>query len=79
MFLLHNTGRLVLHKNRLEYFDPVKDIKKGDIFFDKNSTTKLKDDFKFEILSQNKTYVFKLEKVEAKQCIKKINKVIKLL
>lgn len=68
-----------MYKNRLEYFDPVKDVKKGEIFLDKNSIIKLKDDFTFEVFAQNKTYVFKLEKVGAKEWIKKINKVIQQL
>lgn len=75
----YNIRKLVLFSRKIEYSDPIKNIKKGEITLDKNCIALVKDDYKFELFTPKRTYLFKLNNVGAKDWCKKINHVIEEL
>lgn len=75
----YNTRKLILFPNKIEYFDPVKNIKKGEIILTKNCIALIKDDFKFELFTPKRTYLFKLDHIGSKDWSEKINCVIEEL
>lgn len=75
----YNTRRLILFSNKIEYYDPAKNVKKGEIMLNKNCTALIKDEFRFELFTPKRTYLFKLDNVGSKEWTSKINCVIEEL
>jgi len=70
---------LVLYPNKIEYHDPSKNVKKGEIILNKNCIALMKDDYKFELFTPKRTYLFKLDNLGSRDWSEKINNVIEVL
>jgi len=75
----YNTRKLILYPNKIEYYDPHKNLKKGEILLNKNCIALMKDDHKFELFTPKRTYLFKLYNNGSKEWSEKINNVIEIL
>ena len=76
---LHYNKRIVklYSKGHLDYFDFSTKILKGSIIINENTKAYALDDFRFKIVSQNKTYNFKhISKRIADNWIEKINNIV---
>jgi len=69
----YNTRLLILYQTKLAYYEPLKNIKKGEINLNKFCNALAKDDYKFELFTQKRTYYFKLENPKSKQWAEVIN------
>ena len=75
----YNTRKLVLFSNKIEYYDPVKNVKKGEIILSRNCTALMKDEYRFELFTPKRTFLFKLDKAGSKEWSDKINTVVEEL
>lgn len=69
----------MLYENKIEYYDHVKNVKKGEILLNKNCVAIVKDEYKFELFTPKRTFLFKLDNIGAKEWSEKINHVIEIL
>ena len=80
MMFLYNTRQLLFYSNgRFEYFDPVKNIKKGSIVLQKSSTCELKNDCNFIVDTGNRVYKFTSIDIPAEIWVEKIKQTIQFM
>jgi hypothetical protein len=73
----YNKRRLLLFKNRLEYYDTLTNTKKGEILLKKNCSAIIIDAYCFEVITKDRTFFFKCEsKTSVRTWCEKITQVI---
>ena len=75
----YNKRNLMLFPSKMEYYDPVKNVKKGEIPLCKACSAIFIDAHKFELNTPKRSYLFKVESVGSKDWVEKINCVIEEL
>jgi len=71
-----NKRRLILFGNKMEYHDPLTNIKKGEIVLNRHCDATLKDHYTFEVFTPMRTFLFKTEGKTAWIWCEKINSVV---
>ena len=80
VMFLYNTRQLLFYSNgRFEYFDPVKNIKKGSIVLQKNSTCELKNDRNFIVNTEKRVFKFTSIDIPAQVWIEKIKQTLQFM
>jgi serine/threonine protein kinase len=80
MMFLYNTRQLLFYSNAtFEYFDPVRNIKKGSIKLNKNSTCEIKSEMNFLVRNSFRIYNFTSIDIPARVWVDKIKQTLSFL
>jgi len=80
MMFLYNTRQLLFYSNgTFEYFDPAKNVKKGNIVLAKNSVADAKNEFNFVVSNGTRLYKFTSIDIPAKVWVEKIRQTLSFM